>query len=113
MAKTLNQYLVEYPLESQNRYHQVKDLINSIEPDITPYMWGGVPTFQRGNHYVRIIVFKDHLNINTSIGISVKELNPTYIITPKGMVQIFHHESLDIDWLKTLFQTVYYKDEVL
>lgn len=109
MTKHIESYINPFPSLIQERYHQLVELLVSIEPTLLPYIWAGVPTFQKDNHYVRFILFKDHININTSLGISVNELKPNYKITPKGMVQVFTHEPLDLTWMALLFRTVFYK----
>lgn len=111
MSKDVLMYVSAFPNQIQSRYDQLRQLLSQIEPNIEPYLWAGVPTFQTTNRYVRFILFKDHININTSLGISVLELKPPYKVTPKGLVQLFLTDTLDEVWLLELFRTVFFVED--
>ncbi len=111
MPNDVAHYVSSFPNSIQERYQQLVALLESKDIHIEPYLWAGVPTFQTSNRYVRFILFKDHININTSLGISVLELKPPYKVTPKGMVQLFLDDPMDEAFFKLLFCNVFFIEE--
>jgi hypothetical protein len=111
MSKDVLMYVSAFPTPIQSRYEQLRQLLFQVEPNIEPYLWAGVPTFQTTNRFVRFILFKDHININTSLGISILELKPPYKVTPKGMVQLFLSDILEEAWLVELFKIVFFVED--
>jgi hypothetical protein len=111
MPNDVAHYVSLFPSSIQERYLQLVALLESNDIYIEPYLWAGVPTFQTSNRYVRFILFKDHININTSLGISILELKPPYKVTPKGMVQLFVDDPIDEAFIKKMFCTVFFIEE--
>lgn len=52
---------------------------------------------------VRLIPFKDHINIETQAILSHQEELSGYKITPKGMLQLFPKQEIPIEPLKRIF----------
>lgn len=52
---------------------------------------------------MRLIAFKDHINIEAQAVISHKEELAGYKITPKGMLQIYLKQDIPSDILKQMF----------
>ena len=56
-----------------------------------------------GGVFVRLIPFKDHINIEANAISEYKDVLSGYKVTPKGMLQIFLKQELPIDVLKQIF----------
>ncbi len=67
-------------------------------------LWAQLPSFYVGDRFVRIIPFKDHINIEAKAILSHQESLTEYQLTPKGMLQIKHKQSVPIEVLKKIFQ---------
>ena len=52
---------------------------------------------------MRIIPFKDHVNIEAKAILEYQEMLSDYKVTPKGMLQIFLKQELPVDVLKKIF----------
>ena len=52
-------------------------------------MWAKLPTYYVGESFVRLIPFKDHINIETTSIINYKEELKSFKITPKGFKTVY------------------------
>lgn len=75
-------------------------IYESTSRDIDEKLWAKLPTFYVDKNYVRLITFKDHINVNAKAVISHKDELSAYKITPKGMLQIFHNQPVPCELLK-------------
>ena len=66
-------------------------------------MWAKLPSYYIGENFVRLIPFKDHINIEAQAVVQHKEEFAGYKITPKGMVQIFVNQDIPYEVLKQIF----------
>ena len=56
-----------------------------------------------GGVFVRLIPFKDHINIEANAVLEYKDVLVDYKVTPKGMLQIFLKQDIPSDVLKRIF----------
>ena len=73
----------------------------SCEPEET--LWAKLPSYYVGESFVRLIPFKDHINIEAQAVIQHKEELEGYKITPKGMVQIYVKQDIPYEVFKQIF----------
>lgn len=66
-------------------------------------MWTKIPSYYVGKSFVRLIPFKDHINIEAQAVIQHKEELSGYKITPKGMLQMFLKQDIPYEVLKQIF----------
>ena len=66
-------------------------------------MWAKLPTYYVGESFVRLIPFKDHINIEAKAVSTNMEMLSGYKITPKGMLQIFINQEIPTNVLKKIF----------
>ncbi|MBP0956277.1 MAG: hypothetical protein J5997_02805 [Oscillospiraceae bacterium] len=66
-------------------------------------MWAKIPSYYVGKSFVRLIPFKDHINIEAQAVIQHKEGLSGYKITPKGMLQMFLKQDIPYEVLKQIF----------
>lgn len=104
MNNQINEYIEKYPSEIIELYNNLKNLIfesSSSEPQ--EILWANLPSFYVGEAFIRLIPFKNHINIEAKAVLEYKEELSGYKITPKGMLQIFLKQDVPADVLKKIF----------
>ena len=104
MTKQIREYLDKYPREIIDMYNTLRKIIYdsaSFEPQET--MWARLPSYYVGDSFVRLIPFKDHINIEANAVSEYKEKLEDYKITPKGMLQIFLKQDIPVNVLTQIF----------
>lgn len=104
MNGQIREYLEKYPTEIIEMYVSLRNMIfisASDEPEET--MWARIPSYYVGDKFVRLIPFKDHINIEASAISLHKEELWGYKITPKGMLQIYVDQSIPNEVLSKIF----------
>ena len=105
MSEDLFSYLETYEEETRERFHILYQLIyKSTSCTINEKLWTKLPSFYVEDHFIRLIPFKDHINIEAKAVLSHREKLSNYKITPKGMLQIFHYEQVPYELLKIIFK---------
>ncbi|WBW97211.1 DUF1801 domain-containing protein [Oceanirhabdus sp. W0125-5] len=105
MNGDIRNYLEKFEEETKHRFHMLYELIyESTSQDIDEKLWAKLPSFYVDKNYVRLIPFKDHINVNAKAVISHKDELSQYKITPKGMLQIFHNQQVPCELLKIIFK---------
>ena len=104
MNELAKEYFEKYPREVIEMHNALRQLIYdsvSCEPEET--LWAKIPSYYVGEAVVRLIPFKDHINIEANAISEYKDVLSGYKVTPKGMLQIFLKQELPIDVLKQIF----------
>lgn len=104
MNEQVKDYIDKYPREIIDMYNHLRQMIFdsvSCEPEET--LWAKLPSYYVGESFVRLIPFKDHINIEAQAVIQHKEKLAGYKITPKGMVQIYLKQDIPCEVLKQIF----------
>lgn len=104
MQEEILDYLDKFEDDTKERFIMIyKILCESTVETINERLWAKLPSYYVGDKFVRIIPFKDHLNLEAkTISLHMDELRE-YKITPKGMLQIFHNENIPYELLKVIF----------
>lgn len=104
MNEHIKAYLEKYPEEIADTFTALRKLIyNSVSADIEETMWAKLPSYYSGEKFVRLIPFKDHINIEASAVVTHKSELKGYKITPKGMLQISLKQNIPDDILLQIF----------
>lgn len=104
MNEQVKEYISKYPSEVIDMYNNLRQLIFesvSCKPEET--LWAKLPSYYVGESCVRLIPFKDHINIEAQAVISHKEELAGYKIMPKGMVQVYLNQDIPCEVLKKVF----------
>ncbi|MBE6022608.1 MAG: DUF1801 domain-containing protein [Cellulosilyticum sp.] len=104
MHEQVREYIDKYPSEIIDMYNTLRKMIldsASSEPQET--MWAKLPSYYVGESFIRLIPFKDHINIEAKAVSEYKEVLSGYKITPKGMLQIYLKQEIPTDVLKQIF----------
>ena len=104
MNEQIKTHLEKYPQEIADMFVALRKLIlDSVSVDVEETMWAKLPSYYNGDKVVRLIPFKDHINVEANAIIQHKDELSDYKITPKGMLQVYVKQELPADVLKTIF----------
>lgn len=104
MNEQVKDYIEKYPGEIIEMYNNLRKLIfDSVLCKPEEKLWAKLPSYYVGESFVRLIPFKDHINIEAQAVIQHKEELTGYKITPKGMVQIYLKQDIPYEVLKKIF----------
>lgn len=104
MNEQVKEYIGKYPSEIVDMYNRLRQMIFDsapYEPEET--LWAKLPSYYVGESFVRLIPFKDHINIEARAATQHKEELAGYKITPKGMLQIYLKQDIPQEVLKQIF----------
>ena len=104
MNEQVKDYIDRYPSEIVDMYNNLRQMIfDSVSCEPEERLWAKLPSYYVGEAFVRLIPFKDHINIEAQAVVQHKEEFAGYKITPKGMVQIFVNQDIPYEVLKQIF----------
>lgn len=104
MNEQIKTYIEKYPDMIADMFTALRQLIyDSAAAEPTETMWAKLPSYYNGDKVIRLIPFKDHINIEASTIIQHKNELIGYKITPKGMLQIYVNQSIPKDVLLQVF----------
>ena len=104
MNNQIREYLEKYPSETIDMFIDLRKLIFdsvSFEPEET--LWAKLPSYYVGESFVRLIPFKDHINVEAQAINQHKEELIDYKITPKGMLQIYLKQGIPDEIMRQIF----------
>lgn len=104
MNELVKEYLEKYPREVIEMHSALRQLIyDSVSSEPEETLWAKLPSYYVGESFVRLIPFKDHINIEANAVLEYKDVLVDYKVTPKGMLQIFLKQDIPTDVLKRIF----------
>jgi len=104
MNEQIKTYLEKYPQEIVDMFTELRQLIfDSVNVVPEETMWAKLPSYYIGDKVVRLIPFKDHINVEASAVIQHKDKLSDYKITPKGMLQIYVKQNISRNVLLQIF----------
>lgn len=103
MNAEISGMLAKYSEEIRTLFSEIRKLIlNSAPGAVEEKLWAKLPSFCVGNKFIRVIPFKDHVNIEAAPVLKYKPHLKAYKITPKGMLQIYLGQELPHDVLNSI-----------
>lgn len=104
MNEEIKIYLSKYPTEIIILFEKLRQtIIESVSVPVEEKMWAKLPTYYLKESFVRLIPFKDHINIEATGIVKHKDELTDFKITPKGMLQIFLKQDIPYEILKIVF----------
>ena len=105
MNEQVKEYIGKYPGEIIEMFYSLRQMIfDSVPCEPEETMWAKMPSFYVDKNFVRLIPFKDHINIEARTIIEHREELPGYKISPKGMLQIFTNQQIPREVLMRVFK---------
>ncbi len=104
MNEDIQDYIKKYCVDIQDYFIDLRKLIiQSVPCEIEEKLWAKLPSFYVGEKFIRIIPFKDHINIEAGAILEHKHQLEQFKITPKGMLQIYLNQEMPDNVLITIF----------
>ena len=104
MNNNVKEYVDKFPDEVKELYHQLRNIIYDSAPqEVEEKLWAKLPSYYVGDSFIRLIPFKDHINIEAYAVVLYKEELNDCKITPKGMLQIYLNQTIPTDVLRQVF----------
>ena len=104
MNEQVKIYIDKYPSEIIDMYNSLRKIIfDSISCELEEVLWAKLPSYYVDEAFVRLIPFKDHINIEARAITMHQEELEGYQITPKGMLQIYLKQEIPSEVLKRIF----------
>lgn len=106
MNTEIQDYIENDSTEIQVLFMELRKLIwQSVSgEEIEEKLWAKLPGYYVGDRFIRVIPFKDHINIEAAAIMEHKRELEGFKITPKGMLQICLNENLPGNDLETIFK---------
>jgi len=103
MSEDIQNYIYRYSDDIKQLFMKIREqIMESIPCEVEERLWAKLPSYYVGDKFVRLIPFKDHINVEASALLSHKTELEHYKMTSKGMLQIY----LDQEPV-SLFQTIF------
>lgn len=110
MNENVKEYIDKYSNDIKELYIKLRAIIyDSVTLEIEEKLWAKLPSYYVGNNFVRLIPFKDHINVEALSIINHKEELSDYKITSKGMLQIYLNENIPSYILEQIFKETLFK----
>ena len=105
MNADIEDLIKKYCSEIQSLFVELRELIIlSVPNEIEEKIWAKIPSYYIGNKFIRIIPFKDHINIEAEAIQEHKHQLQQFKITPKSMLQIYLNQEIPENVLNEIFK---------
>lgn len=105
MDENIKNYIQKYSGEIKELYLDLRTLIiSSVSQEVEEKLWAKLPSYYIADNFVRLIPFKDHINIEAKAIMEYKNKLEQFKITPKGMLQIYLNQKVPTGVLQTIFK---------
>ena len=102
-AKTIDQYIYQFPIEVQEKLQILRETISEIVPEATEKISYGIPTFVLRKNLVHFAAFKSHIGFYALPTSNEKfKMELAKYKTGKGSIQFPLNEDLPIDLIRKL-----------
>ncbi len=107
MNKSIENFLAPFDELTRQRFEILYELIlESTSQAVEEKIWAKLPSIYCGNNFVRLIPFKDHINIEAKGILAFQNELKEYRFTPKGMLQIGHQQEIPVKALRLIFKDI-------
>lgn len=105
MKEEIQNYIEKYDEEVKKIFNILYELIYaSTSHQIEEKLWAKLPSFYVSDNFIRLIPFKDHINIEAKSIIEYSGELSGFKITPKGMLQVYNNQNIPKELLKVVFK---------
>lgn len=105
MTQAFQKQIAGFDDAVQQRFLILCDLVLAVSQGMAQEkLWAKLPSFYMGERFVRIIPFRDHINLEAAaVTAHIADLSE-YRVTPKGMLQLYQHQPLPMEMLKIIIK---------
>lgn len=105
MNAEVEAYLQKFPESISLLFLKIRECVLSATAlPMDEKLWAKLPSYYCGDKFVRLIPFKDHINIEASGLAAHTDEFTGFKFTPKGMLQIGLKQEIDCNLLIRVFQ---------
>jgi len=105
MISSIQQFLASFDPLTIERFTALYRLaLESAPGEVEEKLWARLPTIACGDSFIRLIPFKDHINIEAAGLPAHKGQLTGYRFTPKGMLQVGHEQDIPAETLQQVFR---------
>ena len=105
MIDSIKIYTATFDEQTRQRFEILYNLVlESACQVVEEKLWAKLPSIYCGKNYVRIIPFKDHINIEANGMMAYQDQLKGYRFTPKGLLQIGHEQEIPAETLKSILK---------
>jgi uncharacterized protein YdhG (YjbR/CyaY superfamily) len=105
IASSIDEYIAEFPTETQTMLQELRGIIKASAPDATERISYAIPTFDLNGHLVHFAGYKNHIGFYpTSSGIEAYKEELTPYKTAKGSVQFPLGQPLPTDLIRRIVE---------
>ena len=101
---TVKEKVETFPPEIAALFSRLKNIVFEVAPMSEERMWAGLPSYYVGDAFVRLIPFKDHINVEAATLSDHKSELSMYKFTPKNLLQIYIGEEAPLEILSAVFR---------
>lgn len=98
-------YIVNFSDDIKFLFYKIRELvIHSVTSEVDEKMRARLPSYYFGDRFVRIIPFKDHINIEAMAIHEHHDQLERFKLTAKGMLQVYPDQDIPVDVLMSIFK---------
>lgn len=108
MGNTVEAYLEKFEPDIQKLFNDLRNVVfASVDEPVEERLWAKLPSYFVGDHFVRLIPFQDHINVEAAGLVRfISNLN-AHRFTPKGMLKLKSNESIPREVLLKAFHETF------
>ena len=108
MVAEVREYIEKYPDGIRAMYADLRALIMESAPaGVEEVLWAKLPSYYLKERFVRLIPFKDHINIEAAGLLEYAGQLSAHRFTPRGMLQLYTGGAIPADMLKMAFKATF------
>ena len=105
MNSSIEDYIASFDPLTVERFTALYQLaLESTPRQVEEKLWARLPTIACGKNFIRLIPFKDHINIEAAGLAGHKDQLAGFRFTPKGMMQVYHDQEIPVEVLQAAFK---------
>jgi uncharacterized protein YdhG (YjbR/CyaY superfamily) len=102
-ASTIDEHIAQFPVDTQKKLQQIRELIKSLAPGATETIAYGIPTFRLNGNLVHFAGYAQHIGFYPgSEAIEVFKQDLTAYKTSKGTIQFPLDQPLPMELIRKI-----------
>lgn len=104
-AVTIDEHIAQFPLPTQKKLQEIRELVRSLAPEATESISYGIPTFKLNGNLVHFAGYANHIGFYPGAeAIEVFKNELMGFKTSKGTIQFAHDQPLPMELIKKITQ---------